>query len=143
MDQAAAMYEHLRVASAGAERPDLAAAIRELGDAERALHELGSMQARRDLADDWLPMIRQLRAEKVELDRKVAKVRDLAGLPERTLAWDDMADEDRWGALRSMAPAGALVGPFVGRGRNAKPADRLGFIVDDVEGSAVTDGEAP
>ena len=143
IEQAAEMHEALRVAGAPDDRPDLNAAVTELGEIERALHELASVQVRRELGADWRPMISKLRAEKVEVERKVARLRVTAGLPDRTVAWADLPDEDRWGALRRMAPAGAVVGPAIGRGRNARPADRLAFLVDDVEAGAVPDTEAP
>lgn len=109
------------------------AALLDLAETERALHDLASLDVRRELGDDWLPMMRKLRAEKVA---KEMALRSQPGAPTSAVAWDDMVEADQWFELRRMAPAGALVGPAH---RGGAPADRLAFIVHDLETDAMTD----
>lgn len=138
LGQVERLYEHERArghlnAAAG----ELGDAVAELAEVEAALHALASVQVRRDLGDDWLVMMRQLRAEKVAKEQTVARLRERAGLPTGSLSWADLSEDDRWRVLRSMVPAGAAVYGAVGRGRHARPADRLGFVTDELEDGSV------
>lgn len=134
MGEAAAMYPRWR-AGASADNTALSAALADLADVERALHDLASVEARRELGDDWLPMMRRLRAQKIEMERLAKAARQRVGVPDRAVSWDDMDEAERWDTLRRMASPGALVGPAI---RGQAPAGRLAFVVvDDEEPNAV------
>jgi hypothetical protein len=112
----------------------LARALSERDQVEAALHELASVEMRRELGEDWLPMMRKLRAEKADVDKRLMVGRRQAGRPAQVVAWDDLERVDQWGVLRDMAPSGAVVGPRAGR-----PVDRLRFV-DDLEPGTVLEG---
>jgi DNA invertase Pin-like site-specific DNA recombinase len=139
MDQAAKLYADLRVAPDDSDDQELGAAVAALAEASRALHELASVEMRRELGEDWLPMMQRLRRQKSEAEARATRLRRAAGIPLRVLAWGDLATEDKWAVLRSAAPDGARVG-LVGPWRD--PASRLSFIVDDDEASVVADRQA-
>ena len=105
--------------------------LRRRAEVESALHELASVDARRDLGEDWLPMMRRLRAEKAEIETRTA-ARSTAHPTSR----EDMNESNRWAQLRDIAPSGALVGPAIGRGRHSRAVDRLS-IIDDSEADSV------
>lgn len=113
----AARFEEIATDGRNAQRLERRAQV------EAALHDLASVDMRRELGEDWLPMMRKLRAEKAEID--AATVSAPLG---RTVSWEDLDEAGRWVRLRDIAPHGALVGPALGRGRHGRPADRLGFI---------------
>jgi hypothetical protein len=134
LEQAEQIHEGLRVGAIAVEQAD-PDALRRRGEIEAALHELASVDARRDLGDDWLPMMRRLRAEKEAIEKA-----DPPRPPQDAKSWEDLTDPERLARLRSIAHLGALVGPALGRGRHGRPADRLA-IIEDTEGDAVLRGE--
>src|SRR5579864_6402964 len=64
--------------------------LERLGEITAAIHDLGSVEARRNLGEDWLQMIRQLREEKTTLERQAVPV--LAG----ARSWDDLTIDGKW-----------------------------------------------
>jgi DNA invertase Pin-like site-specific DNA recombinase len=137
MAQAEALYATLALVPVEESDEQIASALAAVGDVAVALHELASVQARRALGDDWLPMMGRLRQEKGAAEDMVRDLRRKHQVPSSSVRWKDLTAEDCWAALRNMAPLGALVAPVVGY-RN--PPGRLSFIVDD-ELDAVAGGE--
>jgi hypothetical protein len=129
--QAADMYATVRMEGIE-EDGALARALSERDQVEGALHDLASVEMRRELGEDWLPMMRKLRAEKADVEKRLTIGRQRR--PAQVIAWDDLEREDQWGVLRDMAPSGALVGP-----RGGRPVDRLRFV-DDLESGTVLEG---
>ena len=128
MAQAEALHATLALVPVEESDEQIARARAAVGDVAVALHELASVQARRELGDDWLPMMSRLRQEKGAAEDMVRDLRRKHQVPSSSVRWKDLTAEDCWAALRNMAPLGALVGPVVGY-RN--PTGRLSFIVDD------------
>jgi DNA invertase Pin-like site-specific DNA recombinase len=139
MVQAEALHATLALVPVEESDEQIERALTAVGDVAAALHELASVQARRDLGDDWLPMMSRLRAEKAAAEDVVRELRRKHQVPAGSVRWQDLAEEDRWAALRNMAPLGALVSPVVGY---RDPVGRLSFIVDD-ELDAMAGGQAP
>ena len=137
MGEAQALHASLVLRPVGGNDGQLERAHAALEEATVALHDLASVVVRRELGDDWLPMISRLREQKVSAEQRVKEIRRKHGLLAHAVGWETLSEEDRWATLRSMAPLGALVRPVVGY-RN--PRARLSFIVDD-EPDAVPDGE--
>ncbi len=102
----------------------LAHELERRGEIEAALHDLASIEMRKTLGEDWLPMMRRLRAEKAELD-KHTEARPMVTSGREP--WDKLPLERKWAELRRIAPLGALVSPTVSRMR---PDLRLAFIDD-------------
>jgi DNA invertase Pin-like site-specific DNA recombinase len=105
----------------------LARDLERRGEIDAALHDLASVRMRKELGEDWLPMMRRLRAEKAEID-KIASTRPSVSMGIEP--WDDLPIERKWAELRRIAPLGALVSPVVARMR---PDLRLAFIVEDLD----------
>jgi DNA invertase Pin-like site-specific DNA recombinase len=137
MVEAEALHATLALVPVEESDEQLERALAAVGDVAVALHELASVHARRELGDDWMPMMSRLRQEKAAAEDVVRDLRRRYQVPARSVSWQDLAADDRWAALRNMAPLGALVGPVVGY-RN--PTGRLSFIVDD-ELNPVAGGE--
>jgi DNA invertase Pin-like site-specific DNA recombinase len=141
LEQAASMYANLRVAADGGHDRELGDSVNQVAEIATALHDLASIEMRRTLGEDWLPMIQRLRSDKTAAERHAADVRRRAGvILGRSLTWEDMDEPDQWSALRRMAPAGAVVGPVAGW---RDPVARLSFIANDDELDAVLDLEQP
>jgi DNA invertase Pin-like site-specific DNA recombinase len=137
LGEAASMYSSLRVAADGQHDRELSDAVERVAEVAGALHDLASIEMRRSLGEDWLPMIQRLRADKTAAEHHADDVRRRSGvLLGRSLSWEDMDEADQWSALRRMAPAGAVVGPVVGY---RDPVARLSFIVDEDELDTVPD----
>lgn len=131
LTQAAEMHAKRRFAATETDGR-LARLLAERDEIEKALHELGSIEARRDLGEDWLPMIRQLRTQKTDVAKQIPAAARAAGATARQEDWDDLTAAEQWQALRDMAPLGAVVGDRVW-----PPVDRLAFIVNDGEANTV------
>ena len=137
MAEAQALHATLAVRPLDGDDEPLQRAHAAVEDATAALHDLASIQTRRELGEDWLPMISRLREQKALAEQTLREIRRKRGLLANVVGWENLTDEDRWATLKSMAPLGALVAPVVGY-RN--PRARLSFIIDD-EPHAMTDRE--
>ncbi|MDE2104777.1 MAG: recombinase family protein [Patescibacteria group bacterium] len=128
LKEAATVHTDLRARQV-ADDGTYARALERRGEIEAALHELASIEIRRELGEDWLPMMRRLRAEKAAIDKQDAPAITIGVEP-----WEDLPLERKWAELRRIAPLGALVSPVVQRMR---PDLRLAFIVDDLDADTV------
>lgn len=134
MGEADALFSQ---AAWGAEPGDdsrLAAARAKVAEAERAIQELRSITARRELGDDWVPTMAAMRREREAAEGELLAEQRRVGLPVLRKPWAELEEEDRWAALRRRTPHGAVVGAAR---RGGRPADRLAFIVQDDEADAV------
>jgi len=116
----AEIYYRRRAAEAIRDDADRVQRLERRGEIDAALHELASVEARRTLGEDWLPMMRRLRAEKVEIDAHGAPI-DIDAVK----SWDDLTLDGKWAVLRRIAPHGAVVDPMVSRKR---PELRLSLL---------------
>lgn len=141
LEQAAEMYERLRVVADDDGDEELDRALAKIAETEAALHELASVDMRRELGDDWVPMMSRLRSEKAECEAIAIDRRRRLGVTFRdSVAWSEMDAEVQWSTLRRMAPDGVLVGRVAGY---RDPVARLSFIVGKDVANAGASTELP
>jgi DNA invertase Pin-like site-specific DNA recombinase len=134
MAEADALFSRAVWGADPSEPSGLTSALAELGEIETAIQELRSVQAKRELAEDWVPTMAAMRREREAAERKIVTERRRAGVPVLRKPWAELDEQDRWAALRRRAPHGAVVGPAR---RGGRPAHRLRFIIEHDEADTV------
>lgn len=124
--------ERAQAIEAVATGTDLAILQEELLEAEAAVRELASLDARRTLGDQWVPMMGQLRNELAEVERRLDAARRRSGLPSLIRNWETLDEEGRWKALRGAVHHIAVLATAPGR----RSVDRLVIAWDDGEAHA-------
>jgi hypothetical protein len=115
----------LVAAAAAGKAPDLERYDVMVEEAEEALRELSSAEARKGLGSDWLPQMMLLREEKVQREAERDRAHAQAGFSEVAMIdWETLDQEIREEVLRSTIQA-----VFVRKlPRGADPADRVHVI---------------